>query len=252
MKLFRIAVLGALILGSQAFAGTWIEVTNGPGRITTYNGGGRFDAKLYDSQTGTVATQSLLVTCVDFLNVFNYGDRWEVNLTALDGSQSLANTRFGGALTNNGSAANFDNYQNQYDALDRYRMAAWLTSQLPNFADNTLNRKGIQGAIWFLLDPLGNPNAPIDSQSGFLTNRAHWLNQAITVGLAQSADFFANYRVVTQVDVSWLGDGKTTRYQEFITVVTPEPGTWAALGLALALVVWMARRRKTAASVIAV
>ncbi|GAB4421536.1 MAG: hypothetical protein OHK0021_25140 [Bryobacter sp.] len=244
MKQTFLPLAAALFFAGQAFAGTWIEVTNGPGRINTYNGGGRFDATVYSSQNSTQSLGQLLVTCVDFLNVFSYGNRWEVNMTKLDGTDTLANTRYGGALTNNGNANNFDNYQGTYNALDRYRMAAWLTSQLPNYTSGSLNAKGIQGAIWYLLDPTGTPNAPISGTTGFAANRMNWLNQAVNVGLAQSASFFANYRVLTQVNVSWLGNGRTTRYQEFITVVTPEPSTYVALALALGFVVWMARRRK--------
>jgi hypothetical protein len=246
MKQSIFTLAAVLVLTGQAWAGTWIEVSSGPGRITTYNGGGRFDAKLYDSQSSTTPLSSLLVTCVDFLNLFSYGNRWEVNFTKIDGTQSLANTRYGGATNLGGAADRFDNYSTQYNALDRYRMAAWLTSQLPNYLGDRLERQGIQGAIWYLLDPVGTPNAPISSTTGFLTSRSSWLNQAITTGLSQDASFYSQYRVVTQVGVSWLGDGVRTRYQEFITTVTPEPGTWAALAVALGAVLYFARRRQAA------
>jgi hypothetical protein len=239
-------VLSAILLSAPMLAGTWIEVSNGPGRITTYNGGGRFDAKLYDSKTSQTALSSIYVTCVDFLNVFSYGERWQVNLTKIDGTQSLATTRFGGAVNNNGNANNFDNYKGVYNALDRYRMAAWLTSQLPNYLASSNNRKAIQGAIWYLLDPLGTPNAPKDGGSAWTSLHGQWLTQAITTGLSQSAAFYSQFRVVSQVNVSVLGNGYSTRYQEFITTVTPEPSTWAALGLAMLCVVYFARRRKVA------
>lgn len=244
-------VLSAMLLTSSAltsplFAGTWIEVSNGPGRITTYNGGGRFDAKLYSSASSQTPLSSLYVTCVDFLNVFSYGNRWEVNFTNLDGSQSLANTRFGGTLTNNGNANNFDNFQGQYNALDRYRMAAWLTAQLPSFASGSSNAKGIQGAIWFLLDPTGTPNAPKDGGAVWTSTMSSWLTQAVTTGLSQSAEFYSQFRVVSQVNLTQLGNGYNTRYQEFITtVVTPEPATWAALGLGMIALIAFARRRQT-------
>ncbi len=242
-------VLSAFLLTSSAltspmFAGTWIEVSNGPGRITTYNGGGRFDAKLYDSASSQTPLSSLYVTCVDFLNVFGYGERWEVNFTKIDGSQSLSNTRYGGALTNNGNANNFDNFQGVYNAMDRYRMAAWLTSKLPDYLASSADRKAIQGAIWFLLDPIGTPNAPKDGGAVWTSTMSSWLTQAVTTGLSQSADFYSKFRVVSQVNLTSLGNGYSTRYQEFITtVVTPEPATWAALGIAMIAIVAFARRR---------
>lgn len=242
-------VLSALLLTASAFtspvqAGTWIEVSNGPGRITTYNGGGRFDAKLFSSSTSQTPISSLLVTCVDFLNVFSYGERWQVNFTNLDGSQSLSNTRFGGALNNNGNANNFDNYQGTYNALDRYRMAAWLTSQLPNYLASSNDRKAIQGAIWYLLDPTGTPNAPKDGGATWTALHANWLTQAINTGLSQSAEFYSQFRVVSQVNLTQLGNGYSTRYQEFITQVVPEPSTWAALGIAMLALVVITRRRQ--------
>jgi hypothetical protein len=249
MKLNKI-VLSAMLLASASltspvFAGTWIEVSNGPGRITTYNGGGRFDAKLYSSSSSQTPMSSLLVTCVDFLNVFSYGERWEVNFTAIDGSQSLADTRYGGALNNNGNANNFDNFKGIYNAMDRYRMAAWLTSKLPTYASGSSDAKGIQGAIWFLLDPTGTPNAPKDGGASWTATMSSWLTQAVTTGLSQSTDFYSQFRVVSQVNLTQLGNGYSTRYQEFITtVVTPEPATWAALGIAMIVIVAFARRRQ--------
>jgi len=243
-------VLSAILLTSSAltspvFAGTWIEVSNGPGRITTYNGGGRFDAQLFDSASSQTPQSSLLVTCVDFLNVFAYGERWEVNFTKIDGSDSLANTRYGGALNNNGNANNFDNFQGVYNALDRYRMAAWLTSKLPEYLGPSNDRKAIQGAIWYLLDPTGTPNAPKDGGAFWTPLMSNWLTQAIVTGLSQSESFYSQFRVVSQVNLTQLGNGYSTRYQEFITtVVTPEPATWAALGLAMIAVIAFARRRQ--------
>ncbi len=244
MKHFIFTLVVSAVMAGQAWAGTWIQVSNGPGRITTYSGGGRFDAQLFNTASGGNPTGSLLVTCVDFLNVFSYGERWQVNFTRIDGSDTLGNTRFGGSLTNNGNANNFDNYQGTYNAMDRYRMAAWLTSQLPNHLGSSLNRQGIQGAIWYLLDPTGTPNAPLSSTSGWFDNRNHWLQQAINTGLSQSESFYSRYRVVTQVGVSWLGNGTSTRYQEFITEVVPEPSTYAALAMGVLGVVCAVRRRK--------
>jgi hypothetical protein len=239
-------LLASASLTSPVLAGTWIEVSNGPGRITTYNGGGRFDAKLFSSSTSQTPLSSLYVTCVDFLNVFSYGDRWEVNFTSIDGSQSLSNTRYGGALTNNGNANNFDNYQGTYNAMDRYRMAAWLTSKLPDYLASSNDRKAIQGAIWYLLDPTGTPNAPKDGGATWTALHGNWLNQAITTGLSQSTEFYSQFRVVSQVNLTQLGNGYSTRYQEFITTVTPEPATWAALALAMVAVIALARRRQAA------
>ncbi len=251
MKSRSFLLLSVLLVAGPvaALAGTWIQLsTTGPGRISTYAGGGRFDAKVYTDSTSTAPSDHLLVTCVDFLNVFSNGSRWEVNLTKLDGSESLANTRYGGAVNGGGDAADFDHYNTSLDALSRYQAAAWLTTKLADNAANALERKAIQGAIWYLLDPVSSPgimNAPVDGSSGWTAARTNWLNAAITTGLSQNAEFYSRFRIVSQVGLSALGNGVNTRYQEFITTVTPEPAAWAALALAIVACVAFSRRRST-------
>ncbi len=159
--------------------------------------------------SGTVTSNPTLPTinlfCVDVLNSITWGYQWLANVTPLS-LNSIGNTRHGTA------------------ALDNYRKAAWLTTQ---YGSNTNQWKGIQAAVWNLLNP-GSPNGG--------AAEAYWLNQANTF---QSSSGWNSYNwgqfyVLTPVNAAGLAKGGGT--QEFITTspfVTPEPGTLILLATGL-------------------
>src|ERR1700676_5368392 len=58
---------------------------------------------------GTLSGNPVTLYCVDFENHVGFGQSWLANLTVIDGSMSLGNTRYG--------------------ALTLYQEAAWLGTQ---------------------------------------------------------------------------------------------------------------------------
>jgi hypothetical protein len=192
-------------------------------------GGGRFRATL----DGT----PVYVFCVDFSHNFRFGVAYSVDVTPLYGDLA-AHTRYG-AVPDDGW-----NYGNStYNATQRYMMAAWLTTQyLPYFSDwskppNRYQARGIQSAIWALLDPAGSPYPP---SAG---NRNDWLQAAIaTIGQPNydepTDSFYRYFRVVSPANPAAL------RPQEFIVVVTPEPASVLTLAGAMALTAVVLLRRR--------
>jgi len=183
-------------------------------------GGGRFRA--------TLDGVPVYVFCVDFNHSFQFGTTYSVDITPLYGDLA-GQTRYGAVPLDGWNYAN-----NTYTATQRYMMAAWLTTQyLPYFADwssssNRYQARGIQSAIWALLDPAGSPHAP---SAG---NVNSWLQAAIsTIGQPNydepTDSFYRYFRVVSPSNPSAL------RPQEFIVVVTPEPASVLMLGGVLVL-----------------
>lgn len=193
-------------------------------------GGGRFRA-LLDGVP-------VYVYCVDFAHAFQYGQSYWVDVTPLTGDLA-AETRYGGVPLDGWNYAN-----NQYTALQRYMMASWLVTQYaPYFAGwsssaNQFQAKGIQSAIWALLDPAGAPYPP---SAG---NRSDWLTAAGNIIQQPDYDdasdpFYRYFRVVSPAGPTSL------RPQEFIVVVTPEPASVFLFGGVLACVglsAWASRR----------
>jgi hypothetical protein len=181
-------------------------------------GGGRFQAVL--------GNDPVHVYCIDFSHYFKFNSPYWVDVTPLYGDVA-GQTRWGSVGISGWTFAN-----NQFTALQRYMMAAWLTTQyLPFFANwsdpnSQYQAKGIQSAIWALLDPSGVPNPPASG------NRDYWLQQAMhTITLPdydEATDpFYRYFRVVSpQIPTA-------NTPQEFIIQVTPEPASFVLITGAL-------------------
>jgi len=170
------------------------------------------------------------IFCVDFVHGFAFNTAYSVDVTPLYDPDFANQTRYGNVPDNGWQYAN-----NTYTALQRYMMAAWLTTQyLPYFADwsdpnNQYQAKGIQSAIWILLDPLGPP-AP--STGG---NPNDWLTAATSIITHPDYDdpgdpFYRYFRVISPQSPTAL------RPQEFIGEVTPEPAAILLLGSVLLII----------------
>jgi hypothetical protein len=170
--------------------------------------------------------QNSLVTlfCDDFNNVVTWNQNWQANITQLS-SSDLTNTRYG----NPSDVALLivqNPYYSTYTAAQLYAQAAWLTMQFNQFlSNNPAQIIALQYAIWDLFDP----NAPTNAGS-----QAWILSAEQNYG---SVDL-SNFEIVTNVGPLAL----TGQVQEFI-IPTPEPGTFALLGIALLGLIFMARRK---------
>jgi len=161
--------------------------------------------------SGTVNGNPVTLYCVDFANHVFFGQSWKANLTGLDGSSGLGNTRYGGAV-------------GLPNALTLYREAAWLTTQ---YATHPHDYGDIQATIWQLF----NSKAPTPSSSAWLELAKENYN---TLN-------FSLYDVITNE-----GPVRATgQVQEFIIepVPTPEPAGLVLLGTALIVVFVFFRRR---------
>jgi hypothetical protein len=185
-------------------------------------GGGRGKA--------TLDGDPIYVYCIDFAHSFAFNTAYTVNVTPLYDPNFANKTRYGNVPDNGWYYAN-----NTYTALQRYMMAAWLTTQYaPYFADwgNSVSQfqaKGIQSAIWILLDPQGSPWPPTGG------NYNDWLTAATNIITQPDYDdpgdpFYRYFRVISPQELN------SDRPQEFIVVVTPEPAAILLLGSVLLLI----------------
>lgn len=131
-------------------------------------------------------------------------------------------------------------------------MAAWLVSQYSGMPAGSPTAKcapdiAIQRAIWAIIH-----NSVGDDASGYSsigigttdTTVAYWVNQAETA--------------YTQIDpsrravVSWVVDANGNLLaddrQTFLVQIVPEPGFYGLLGPGLSALIFLARRRQSAAS----
>jgi hypothetical protein len=185
-------------------------------------GGGRAKA--------TLDGDPIYVYCIDFAHVFAFNTAYTVDVTPLYDPNFANETRYGNVPLNGWEYAN-----NTYTALQRYMMAAWLTTQYaPYFANwgnpvSQFQAKGIQSAIWILLDPQGDPSPPREG------NYNDWLTAATNIITQPDYDdpgdpFYRYFRVISPKEPN------SDRPQEFIVVVTPEPAAILLLGSVLLLI----------------
>ena len=162
--------------------------------------------------SGTMNGAPVDLFCVDFANEVGFGQRWDANLSLITADADLSDTRYGTTPR----------------ALELYQQAAWLTIQ---FTSQPTNEFGdIQATIWQLFNPI----APTPS-TGW------WLEQARR---NYSSVDYGDFRVVTN-----LGPVQQSgQIQEFLTRTqsgdAPEPNTQLLVGIALAGVAGICRRRR--------
>jgi hypothetical protein len=214
MKQLRLlAWLGAFIgLAAPLSAQNFKFVSGNPyGTVTGFG----FMVGPYRGQLiGEPGSPMIDIFCVDFLGRVQNGQSWTADFTNLGGN--LGDTRM---VTELGLS--------QGDALGRYQMAAWLSTQFQ--LDNKSQWSAIHGTIWNLME--GRNVVALSSST-----QAYWL------GLAAQ-----NLGDINLGEWTIISDPNGSK-QEFLTRdVVPEPATVILLGSALLMLGFVAYRRSGAA-----
>lgn len=176
--------------------------------------------------TGTAASVTIL--CVDVLNAATTGATWAVSVGTLGPTPALAGAR-------------------QPLAAGSYRRAAWLADRMGR-PEHAASIGDIHGAVWRLFAPAFTTGAG-ESAGAMSDAEREWTMRAAAAEAAGFADApVGSWVVLTDVAGAGMARGGM---QEFIAylpdatvTVTPEPTTWALLGLGLGGLAIVARRRR--------
>jgi hypothetical protein len=229
----------------------------GPSVPTITADGGGYKGTL----TGNINLSQLLY-CDDFSNPEFIGSQSSVNVSSLAGnSPNLSDTRFGNVTSwrdvttvDPTLGASQASTINNATALERYQMVAYLTTQysffhvvpLTNTVFSDPNSRGIQAAIWAILNPTGaNYDAPAGAQDGnidhYLTSAANWLNSS-----SSDRSFLSDFMIVTDASIAQLsGDARLNAGLQELVIATPEPTFYFALAFGLGLLFAGRRRKRT-------
>src|SRR5882724_3238539 len=155
-----------------------------------------FDIENGGQFTGYLASnpsQTLYLYCVDYANTLT--SPVEVNISTPLSMSDISNTRFGTTTTVTPSVFNPIVGPS---ALDRYVMAAWLTTQFDFSTVSTDHDYSIQGAIWELLDVQGADFTAGGSVPQWVANAENWEANQSPSALAL---FESSIRIYTAVYV---------------------------------------------------
>lgn len=224
--------IGYLLIALAPLRATTITVLD---QNFNVDGGGRFSGYV-----GGDNNYPFDMFCVDYLNGVSTGSTYAVNVSALP---DIMNTRYGSTTS---VTFSYSVPGAPGNAIDRYIMAGWLTTQFDFSAGaETQSRDvGIQNAIWTLLDASGGSNTRGD-QAAWLAAAATWRSDLDITALND----FAN-RIVVYTSSSLAGASIPARYetgnQEFLRVLptsnVPEPGA-LALACSALILLGLCRRR---------
>jgi hypothetical protein len=223
-------ILGLSFFTIYAFADPTLEQLD-PVSVTVALGNGGAASALLNGV-------SVEIFCVDFANniYVPYNPPTYPGYTAyvsdITAGSNLSDTRFGGVtswttITLAGDTTD-SNTINNANALARYQMAGYLVSLYNLQAGATTANKGIQTAIWDLLDPSGATAPSLSDPTSYLEQAASWYS-----GTSSTArdTFLTNFRVVSDPNMSGCGSGpKCGGFQEQLTILpngniteVPEP-----------------------------
>jgi hypothetical protein len=252
------------VTGPSDFVGTYTLTGHNQPTETGYGGG--FEGNITANNQNYIQ----MLYCVDFSNDVTIPD-WNigVNLTPIAaGTQFQDDTRFGDVTSwrpvqdylpasDPSLSSSVITTINNATALERYQMAAYLVSNYA-FFNNALptstevysdaTDRGIQSAIWAILDPTSDLYVPPTSLSDsgdinyWLSKAAQWLPTANTTAGEQ---LLSRFVIVSDAKIAGSLNPTQVGIQEFITPVAPvpEPGFYGVVGIGLAGLLWMARRK---------
>lgn len=251
--------------------------TSGPGAFPLNNGGGGFAGTVWKGTTQTGQSYATTMWCVDSQLFFSSGNSGLANITLLSNlpssdaryssindSNVMANPNFqqSGQATQFYSVKDTDSDAGWTNSLGggvfnaatvRFQMAAWLVQKYTPFpagpapANDPVDA-AIQRAIWAIMHNTtpgadGYGSYAIDANnSNPDRGAAYWLN------LAKASYNDGSVNLTKWAVVSWLVDINGVLVaddrQTFLVQITPEPGFYAVLGIGLALLVGVNRRRQ--------
>ncbi len=210
--------------------------------------GGQFSAYLQSNPS-----QQLLIYCVDYANDLVNGE--PVNISTPNMSVSpfdgLADTRYGQTPTAdfafyNSGTGTLASGTAPLTALQRYVIAAYLTTQYNFTSGVTIADDQIQNAIWTLLNVAGTSGFPYGDALGdgnYIPQAEMWLGSQSTSSLAAFESDIKIYTSTNTIPYTGPGTPYMSGSQEMIGV-TPEPASFALLGAGLFAIGYFGKRRK--------
>ena len=179
-----------------------------------------YDLSIYGKTTSAL--------CVDFFDESHVGDTWNAYITPVNGN--VVNT-----------------YQK---STTEYKEEAYIFSQITKAGISAQTRTELQLAAWFITGPSFNSDLNSFMGDANAIHESKWQkNPLFQTFVDVAGDITAAQNSIGKMDyssfdiVSQVPNSDCARAQEYMVCLTPEPATYAMMGLALAVAGVFARRK---------